>query len=82
MPGEISRSNPGPRGGTPFVPSWIIEQELVTVCSKCLRASCFQGLFFCEDYKTAGTLEKTVKELLELKLEHSDYFIEPLIQRD
>ena len=25
MPGEISRSNPGPRGKTPLIPSWIEE---------------------------------------------------------
>ena len=23
MPGEISRQNPGPKGNTPYVPSWI-----------------------------------------------------------
>jgi hypothetical protein len=23
MPGEISRSNPGPKGNTPYVPSWV-----------------------------------------------------------
>ena len=27
MPGEISRSNPGPSGNTPYVPSWICDEE-------------------------------------------------------
>ena len=42
MPGEISRSNPGPRANTPLVPSWICDikpdHELDvtgTVCKIC-----------------------------------------------
>lgn len=27
MPGEISRSNPGPRGGVPLVPSWVCDMK-------------------------------------------------------
>lgn len=27
MPGDISRSNPGPRGGTPLVPSWVTHPD-------------------------------------------------------
>ena len=27
MPGEISRSNPGPRGKTPYVPPWICKEK-------------------------------------------------------
>lgn len=33
------------------------EQEMVTVCSSCLRESCWQGIFYCEQYRTAGTVE-------------------------
>lgn len=34
----------------------------ITVCSKCLQESCWQGEFYCEEYKTAGTVEIEVKE--------------------
>ena len=52
-----------------------IENAKVTVCDSCLMASCWQGIFMCEDARTAGTTEKTVKELRELGREHPDYFI-------
>lgn len=50
------------------------DQRLVTVCDRCLRAACWQGVFYCEDYKRAGTTRKTVGKLRELKLESSDYW--------
>lgn len=37
----------------------------ITVCDACLCASCWQGQFYCEEYKTAGTTERTVRQLLE-----------------
>lgn len=37
----------------------------ITVCSACLCASCWQGLFYCDEAKGAGTTQKTVGELLE-----------------
>lgn len=40
---------------------------LVTVCAACLHASCWQGAFYCEDYISAGTVEKTVAELQTLR---------------
>jgi hypothetical protein len=48
--------------------------ELITVCDKCLQASCWQGVFYCDDYKTAGTVQKTRRELLELNREHPSYW--------
>lgn len=45
----------------------------ITVCSNCLRASCWHGIFFCEKYIESGTVEKTKEELLGLKLEHPSY---------
>lgn len=50
------------------------QTELVTVCDKCLQASCWQGIFYCDDYKTAGTTQKTRKELAKLDRESSDYW--------
>jgi hypothetical protein len=46
----------------------------VTVCSECLRASCWQGIFYCEDYKRARTTRKPIAELRALKLESPDYW--------
>ena len=46
----------------------------VTVCDSCYRASCIQGEFYCENYKTAGTKEITIEELKKLNLENSDYW--------
>lgn len=48
--------------------------ELVTVCDKCLTATCWQGLFYCDDYLIAGTVQKTRKELAKLDRENSDYW--------
>jgi len=48
--------------------------EPVTVCGNCLTASCWQGEFYCENYKSAGTTTKTRKELARLKRESSDYW--------
>jgi len=47
----------------------------VTVCDVCMRAACAQGLFFCEKYKESGTEQVEVGYLLELGLEHPDYWI-------
>lgn len=48
--------------------------EKVTVCSNCLRASCWQGIFMCDESRSAGTVEKDVQELTELNLEHPSYW--------
>ena len=36
--------------------------QKITVCASCLRASCWQGEFYCDDYKSAGTVEKTIDD--------------------
>lgn len=46
----------------------------VTVCDRCLRASCWQGEFYCDDYRIAGLIEKTRAELMALNLENSHYW--------
>jgi hypothetical protein len=38
-----------------------IETKIIIVCDKCLRASCWQGVFYCEDYRDAGTHRKDYK---------------------
>lgn len=46
----------------------------ITVCAACLKASCWQGLFFCDQHKEAGTVEMTIEELQSLNLEHPGYW--------
>lgn len=46
----------------------------ITVCASCLRASCWQGEFYCDEYKTANTIEKPISELIKLNLESPEYF--------
>lgn len=54
--------------------------ELITVCDSCYHASCWQGIFYCDEYKTAGTTERTRKELKKIAeqgictAENSDYW--------
>jgi hypothetical protein len=48
--------------------------ELITVCDKCLQASCWQGIFMCNDSQTAGTVQKTKDELRKLNREHPSYW--------
>jgi hypothetical protein len=53
----------------------------VTVCDKCLKASCWHGIFFCQDYQTAGTQEVLASELRKLDVEHPYYFSKKEILR-
>jgi len=46
----------------------------ITVCSECLTASCWQGIFMCDENQNAGTVEKTIGELKELNLENQEYW--------
>ena len=50
------------------------EQPLVTVCDSCFRASCWHGMFYCNNYQSAGTVEKTPEELTALNTEHHSYW--------
>ena len=47
---------------------------LITVCDQCFRASCWQGVFYCDKSKTAGTVKKTRRELNEKRLEHPSWW--------
>lgn len=46
----------------------------VTVCDKCLRASCWHGEFVCDESHVAGTAEKKASELKKLNREHPSWF--------
>lgn len=47
---------------------------IVTVCSKCFKASCWQGIFMCDDAYEAKTVERKVSTLIKLDDEHPDYW--------
>lgn len=51
-----------------------MDKQTVTVCDSCLRASCWKAIFFCDDWQTAGTVEKSVDELKALDREHPDWW--------
>jgi len=55
---------------------WRAEDKEVTVCADCLKASCWQGYFYCETYKTADIKQMTVRELSDLHLENPAYWDE------
>lgn len=44
---------------------WVLDVK-VTVCSECLCASCWQGIFYCDRHKEASTTQKTVGQLRAL----------------
>ena len=46
----------------------------VTVCAACKCASCWQGEFYCDKYKTASTIEMTIEELRKLRRENECYW--------
>jgi hypothetical protein len=46
----------------------------VTVCDKCLQASCWLGTFMCDQAQGAGTTERTVAQLGLLNLESCEYW--------
>lgn len=46
----------------------------ITVCAACLKASCWQGVWMCEEARGADITQKTVAELTDLALEHPDYW--------
>jgi hypothetical protein len=48
--------------------------RLIAVCDKCLKASCWHGIFLCDDSRGAGLLWKTSAQLRQINAEHSDYF--------
>lgn len=47
---------------------------LITVCDRCYRASCWQGEFYCDEARVAGTVQKHISELTAMALESPDYW--------
>lgn len=46
------------------IEAWL--DEKITVCDACFQASCWQGIFMCEQSQNAGTMQKTRRELIAL----------------
>ena len=53
----------------------------VTVCGHCFMASCWHGVFMCDESRNAGTIEKDADELDKLQLEHPSYYSEENITK-
>ena len=54
--------------------------RLVEVCAVCLTASCWHGEFLCEEWRTAGTLELSARELDKRGAEHPDNYSQQKIE--
>lgn len=50
---------------------------MVTVCDSCRRASCLQGEFYCEDYRSVGVTQVSVDQLHREGREHPDNWRQP-----
>jgi hypothetical protein len=53
----------------------------ITVCSACKRATCWWGIFYCDEYKTAGTVEMSIDKLRRLKLEHPSWWTRKSVEK-
>lgn len=47
----------------------------ITVCAECNCATCWQGEFYCDKAKAAGTKEITVREAREMNRENLTYWL-------
>jgi hypothetical protein len=48
----------------------------VLVCSKCYQASCWQGIFMCDESKNADVIEMPIDVLRSMELESEEYWME------
>jgi hypothetical protein len=60
--GEPNTQKAGERRD-PLAATHVLDRK-ITVCDKCLCACCWHGEFMCDEAKYAGTVEKTIRELL------------------
>ncbi len=49
------------------------DEPKITVCAECRRASCWHGIFFCDDARTANTVDVPRSVLLAEKRENPSY---------
>jgi hypothetical protein len=51
------------------------DEDVITICSYCLRACCWAGIEYCSGAKIADTMDVTVARAKELAREHPSYWI-------
>ena len=49
------------------------DDDLITVCDRCLCATCWQGAFLCDEAYSAGIVKKPRAELVALGREHPSH---------
>ena len=55
-----------------------MDEPRTLVCAACKSASCWWGIFYCDQYRNVGLARATEAQLRALELEHPDYFMRPL----
>jgi hypothetical protein len=50
------------------------DDDLIRVCAACFCASCWQGEFYCNSWRSAGVLDLSVATLRALDREHENYW--------
>jgi hypothetical protein len=50
------------------------KERLITVCSACLRASCWQGAHYCEKASNASAVQLPRSKLIALRREHASFW--------
>ena len=56
------------------------DNEEIWVCTECLQASCWAGIFMCWESRNANIKKITKAEARRLGLEHEDYIQLPEVQ--
>jgi hypothetical protein len=56
----------------------VTDSRYVTVCSECLCASCWQGVFLCHKSGAAGTMDLDVRYLAARALESPEWWGDPI----
>lgn len=52
-----------------------MDEPRTLVCSKCLRACCWHGHFYCDESRGAGLVRATEAQLRRLGREHESHFL-------
>ena len=50
------------------------DDRKVTVCAACKMATCWQGIFMCQESQHANVIDLPISELKKLDLEHPSYW--------
>jgi hypothetical protein len=50
------------------------KEKLITVCAACLRASCWQGVYYCDEASNSATVQLPRSKLIALRREHPSFW--------